>query len=208
MTDNSSVPATASNNGGSGQGISADTIGHVLLDLAGQVPPSAQHTALQPLQAAKSLSQAAASKAAMVSGSLALAPGPFGLLTVLPDLLAVWKIQSQMVSDIAAVYGQSATLSTEHMLYCLFKHSAAQAVRDLAVRTGERWLIRQASGAVLQSVVKRLGARLGQKVMGSGAARFVPLLGAVGVGGYAWYDTRQVAASAIALFEAQAASAV
>jgi len=142
----------------------------------------------------------------MVSGSLALAPGPFGLLTVLPDLLAVWKIQSQMVSDIAAVYGQSATLTTEHMLYCLFKHSAAQAVRDLAVRAGERWLIRQASGAVLQSVVQRLGTRLGQKVLGSGAARFVPLLGAAGVGGYAWYDTRQVAASAIALFEAQARS--
>jgi hypothetical protein len=180
----------------------ADAISHALLELAGRVPDSAQQTALQPRQAAQALTRAAANKAAMTSGTLALAPGPFGLLTVLPDLAAVWKIQSQLVSDIAAVYGQSATLSTEHMLYCLFKHSAAQAVRDLAVRAGERWVIRKASGALMQSIVKRLGARLSQKAVGAGAARFLPVLGALGVGGYAYYDTTQVAASAIALFEA------
>ena len=180
---------------------SAHSLSHALLDIAGRVPHSAQHSALQPRPAARALAQSAANKAAMVSGSLAMAPGPLGLLTVLPDLLAVWKIQSQMVSDIAAVYGQSATLSTEHMLYCLFKHSAAQAVRDLAVRAGERWLIRQASGALLQTIAQRLGARLSQKVLGASAARFVPMLGALGVGGYAYYDTTQVAASAMALFE-------
>lgn len=178
------------------------TLSHALLDIAGRVPHSAQSSALQPRPAARALAQSSAKKAAMVSGSLAMAPGPLGLLTVLPDLLAVWKIQSQMVSDIAAVYGQSATLSTEHMLYCLFKHSAAQAVRDLAVRAGERWLIRQASGALLQTIAQRLGARLSQKVLGASAARFVPMLGALGVGGYAYYDTTQVAASAMALFEA------
>ena len=181
----------------------SDTFSHAVLEIAGRVPASAQSTALQPSQAAHALTRAAARQAALVSGSLAMAPGPLGLLTLLPDLLAVWKIQAQLVSDIAAVYGQSATLSTEHMLYCLFKHSAAQAVRDLAVRAGERWLIRQASGALLQSIAQRVGVRLTQKALGAGAARFVPLLGAMGVGGYAYYDTRQVAASALALFEGQ-----
>ncbi len=184
----------------------AETLSHALLDMAGHVPHSAQPQALYPALAAQALARAAARKAAMVSGSLAMAPGPFALLTVLPDLVAVWRIQLQLVSDIAAVYGQSATLNTGHMLYCLFKHSAAQAVRDLLVRSGERWLIRQASGAVLQTLARRVGSRLAQKVLGTGAARLVPLLGAVGVGGYAWYDTTQVAASAIALFETQSGS--
>ena len=201
MNDSKLVPAAGAGDAAQNTHHSASGITQALLEIAGHVPHSAQASVPQPLQAARALTQTAAKKAAMVSGSLALAPGPLGLLTVLPDLVAVWRIQSQMVSDIAAVYGQSASLSTEHMLFCLFKHSAAQAVRDLAVRSGERWLIRQASGAVLQSIVKRLGTRLSQKLLGSGAARFVPLLGAVGVGGYAYYDTRQVAASAIALFE-------
>lgn len=179
----------------------AEALATAALDIAGRIPTSELPSAAQPLQAAQALARAAAQKAAMTSGTLALAPGPFGLLTVLPDLLAVWRIQSQLVSDIAAVYGQSASLSKEHMLYCLFKHSAAQAVRDLAVRAGDRWLVRKASGALVQNIAKRIGVRLSQKVLGNGAARFFPLLGAVGVGGYAYYDTTKVAASAIALFE-------
>jgi uncharacterized protein (DUF697 family) len=179
----------------------AEALATAALDIAGRIPHSDQPVAAEPRQAAQALTRAAANKAAMTSGTLALAPGPFGLLTVLPDLLAVWRIQSQLISDIAAVYGQSASLSKEHMLYCLFKHSAAQAVRDLAVRAGDRWLVRKASGALVQSIAKRIGVRLSQKVLGNGAARFFPLLGAVGVGGYAYYDTTKVAASAIALFE-------
>jgi hypothetical protein len=179
----------------------AEALATAAMDVAGRIPASEQQVSAQPLQAAQALARAAANKAALTSGTLALAPGPFGLLTVLPDLLAVWRIQSQLVSDIAAVYGQSASLSKEHMLYCLFKHSAAQAVRDLAVRAGDRWLVRKASGALLQNMARRIGVRLSQKVLGNGAARFFPLLGALGVGGYAYYDTTQVAASAIALFQ-------
>jgi len=179
----------------------AEALSTAALDVAGRIPSSDQPTSLEPLQAAQALTRTAANKAAMTSGTLALAPGPFGLLTVLPDLLVVWRTQSQLVSDIAAVYGQTASLSKEHMLYCLFKHSAAQAVRDLAVRAGDRWLVRKASGALVQNIAKRIGVRLSQKVLGNGAARFFPLLGAVGVGGYAYYDTTKVAASAIALFE-------
>jgi uncharacterized protein (DUF697 family) len=182
----------------------AEALATAALSVAGHVPLSEQAVSSQPLQTAKELTRSAANKAALTSGTLALAPGPFGLLTVLPDLLTVWRIQSQLVSDIAAVYGQTASLSKEHMLYCLFKHSAAQAVRDLAVRAGERWLVRKASGALLQNIAKRIGVRLGQKVLGNGAARFFPLLGAVGVGGYAYYDTTKVAASAIALFQQEA----
>jgi len=137
----------------------------------------------------------------MTSGSLAMAPGPLGLLTVLPDLVAVWKLQSQLVSDIAAVYGRSATLSKEQMLYCLFKHSASQVVRDMVVRAGERYLIKRASVGLLQQTAKRLGFQLSQKVIGNSASRFLPVLGAIGVGGYAYYDTSKVAATAMELFE-------
>ena len=43
-------------------------------------------------------------------------PGPLGWLTIAPELLAVWKIQAQMVSDLAGVYGKAATLTREHMV--------------------------------------------------------------------------------------------
>ncbi len=178
-----------------------------VLDLAGTIPASSQTTALQPRATAERLARAAARRAAAVSGSLALPPGPLGLLTVLPDLLAVWKIQSQLVADLAAVYGKTSTLTKEHMLFCLFRHLASQAVRDLAVRAGERWLLQRASVALLQSVASRIGLSLSKRFIGASLSRWLPVAGALGVAGYAYYDTRQVAATAIALFETAPAAA-
>lgn len=179
----------------------ADAVTRALLAVVGHIPESAETTAKVPLPAAQRLTRAAARKAAMTSGSLAMAPGPLGLFTLLPDLIAVWKIQSQLVSDIAAVYGHHGALTREHMIYCLFKHTASQAVRDLVVRAGERYLIKHASLAVIQSVARRLGVKVSKKMIGSGISRFLPVVGAVGVGGYAYYDTAKVAATAIELFE-------
>ena len=52
------------------------------------------------------------------------------------------------------------TLTQEQMLYCLFKHTASQAVRDLAVRVGERVSIKRATLRVLRTVAQRIGVKV------------------------------------------------
>ncbi len=177
-----------------------DQASSAILDLVLHVPPSKEQTALQPAARAHAIGRAAARQATVLAGSLALPPGVLGWITVLPELIGVWRIQAQMVSDIAAVYGKQKTLGREEMLYCLFKHVSAQLFRDVAVRVGERVLVREASTKVLQSIAQALGVKVTQKVLTKGAARFVPLLGAAGVGAYAYFDTLQVAKTAAGLF--------
>ena len=109
-----------------------------LLELVGSIPMSGEHAAAAPRTRARALVRESALKSAAISGSLALPPGPVGLITILPDLFAIWRIQAKLVADIAAVYSKTGFLTTETMLFCLFKHAAAQAVRDLIVRAGER----------------------------------------------------------------------
>lgn len=115
-------------------------------------------------------------------------------------MYAIWRIQAQLVSDIAAVYGKTAHLTQEAMLYCLFRHVAAQAVRDLIVRAGERVLIRRATLRVLQAALRRIGIVTTQRLIGRGLSRWLPFIGAAGVAAYAYYDTRQVGRTAIDLF--------
>ena len=64
-------------------------------------------------------------------------------------MLAVWHIQRQLVADIAALYGRTADLGPSQMMWCLFRHTAAQALRDLSVRVGERVVVRPAAQALL-----------------------------------------------------------
>ncbi len=145
---------------------------------------------------AEGIAHAAARRAALLSGSLALPPGPLGMATVLPDLYMIWKIQRQMVADLFALHGRSAELTRTHMLYCLFRHAASHVVRDVAVRAGQRLVIQQMSTGALRSSLGALGLAITQRAAGNAAGRWVPVLGAAAVASYAYWDTLQVAKSA------------
>jgi hypothetical protein len=173
----------------------------VIERLIAAVPPPTVDQVSDATRAAGKLARDAAQRAALVSGSLALPPGPFGMLTVLPDLLLIWKLQRQMVADIFALHGRTAELTKTHMLYCLFRHLASHVLRDVVVRAGQRAVVRQLSAGALAGALKSLGVSVTQRLAGTAASRWVPLAGAAAVGAYAYWDTLQVAKSASRLLD-------
>ena len=181
-------------------------IGDAIIDLLGRLPQTTESASATPRARAAAIADSAARKAALVSGTLALPPGPLGWLTVLPELYAIWKIQAQMVADIAGTFGRRWQLTREQMLFCLFRHAAAQAFRDIAVQVGERWLIQAAGLASVRTAARKIGVKLTERGIGRGLARWLPVVGAMGVGAYAWYDTRKVARTAIELFSMESAT--
>jgi hypothetical protein len=126
---------------------------------------------------------------------------------VLPDLYLIWKVQRQMVSDIFELHGRSAELTPTHMLYCLFRHLASHVARDVVVRAGQRVVVRQLSAGAVASLLKNVGVSVTQRVAGTAASRWVPVVGAAAVGAYAYWDTQQVAKSARRLLETPASEA-
>jgi len=180
-----------------------DKVADTILNLIGRIPKSSKRASSSPNDVARALANGSAAKAAVISGGLALPPGVLGWVTLLPDLYAIWKLQSQMVSDIAAIYGKSATLTREQMLYCLFRHAAAQAVRDLVVRAGNRYVVHRTTLRALETAARKIGMKVTERTLGNAAARWIPIVGAVGVGAYAYYDTAQVARTAIELFSGE-----
>ena len=177
-------------------------IGGAIERVIADVPPPRTHAMTDPASEASAIAQRAAKQAALLSGSLALPPGPIGMLTVLPDLYLIWKTQRQMVADIFGLYGRSAELTRTHMLYCLFRHAASHVLRDLAVRTGQRVIVQQITSGALQGIVQKVGVTVTKRVLGTAASRWVPLAGAAAVGAYAYWDTLQVARTAHKLLSA------
>jgi hypothetical protein len=161
-----------------------------------EIPPPASGRTDLPDEAAAAIARRAAKRAAVLSGSLALPPGPFGFVTLLPDIYLIWQTQRQMVSDIFGVYGKSAELTPTHMLYCLFRHAASQVVRDVMVRGAERVAVRQLSASALRQALGTVGVSVSQRLATNAAGRWLPLAGAAAVGAYAYWDTMQVAKTA------------
>ncbi|MBK8284481.1 MAG: hypothetical protein IPK97_06130 [Ahniella sp.] len=82
----------------------------------------------------------------------------------------------------------------------IFWHIAAHAVRDLVVRLGERVLVKQTSIVVLQRIAERIGVKVTHGALCKSESRWMPNIGALGVGGEAFYGTAQIANSARDLF--------
>jgi hypothetical protein len=179
----------------------AGKVAKIILNYVAAIPASSERKSRSPDKAARKKANSAAVKAALAAGTFAIPPGGLGWLTILPEMKLVWKIQTQLVADVAALYGKNGTLTQEQMLYCLFRHSASQAVRDLVVRVGDRTLLRPASVRALRVVAERIAVRVTRQAIGKGFSRWLPFVGAVGVGAYAYYDTASVASTAIDLFE-------
>jgi len=182
-------------------GLPARDVAGVIERVIAGVPLPRTARVSNPDHDARAIALRAARQAALLSGSLALPPGPLGLLTVLPDLHLIWHTQRQMVSDIFALYGRTAELSRTHMLYCLFRHAASQVLRDVAVRAGERLVVREVSASALRGMLGSVGVALTQRMAGTAASRWIPVIGAAAVAGYAYWDTQQVAKTAHRLLD-------
>jgi len=169
------------------------------------VPTSTEPKAADPVARAKVIGKSASMKAAAISSALALPPGPAGLLTIIPDLLLIWKLQGQMVADVAGAYGKSVVLTREGMLYCLFKHAGAQMVRNMVVAEGSRLLIRRATPEILTKTLERVGLTFSSRIAGQAASRWLPVAGAMGVGAFAYYDTNRISKTAQQTFAADIA---
>ncbi len=123
-----------------------------------------------------------------MAGGLALTTGPLGILTIIPDLVAFLKIQSNMISDIAEVFNKQVTSTRKQMIHCLFKHTTGQGARDLIIKIGT------------QMAIKKIGISTSRHIAKKAIARCIPIVGAVGVGAFAYYDTARVGKTAIELF--------
>jgi hypothetical protein len=168
--------------------------------LVAEIPNSDEVADAHAEERARELTRAASWRAATISGTLALPPGSLGIMTILPDLLGIWRLQAKLVADIAALYGEKARLTQETLLYCLFRHAVAQVIRDLVVRVGERIVVQRASWTLSRKLLHRIGIEIIQRVTGRSVARLLPLIGAMGVAGYAFYDTAKVGQTAIEFF--------
>lgn len=168
--------------------------------LVSQIPSSSQRAGGDALERARRVAKTAALKSAAVSGSFSLPIGPLGLATVVPDLLALWRIQAQMVADIATILGKKDVLTSETMVYCLFKHGGVAITRRLFAPEGDDVVVQRIANRTLAQLLEKIAVRMMQRIAAKSIARWVPIVGALGAGAYAYYDTTQVAANALELF--------
>jgi hypothetical protein len=160
-----------------------------------EIPDSHEPEADDPHAASDKIIKRSCKKAGLLSASLSLPTGPLGLITLLPDLTGVWRIQSQMVLDIASAYGEPKRLSREEMLFFLFRHSVSHLVGEIVTKSGERYIVRKLSERAFGNIVERLALRIGGRLTLRATKIVFPLVGSAFLGMYSYRDTLRVGAT-------------
>jgi hypothetical protein len=176
-----------------------DDVFALLAELISDVPTTAEQQTSNAFTRARELIADASVKAAGISGTIALQATPSAWPVIISELAAIWRLQAQMVADVGAAFGKNGRLTEESIVYCLFRHTAAQFVRELVTGVVERRKSHNSSRAT-DSALEKIGTEILQRITRRKSSRWLPVLGALAVAAYAYYDTDQVGQTAIEFF--------
>jgi len=137
-------------------------------------------------------------KCASVSGLASLAPGPFGMLTIVPDLIIVLRLQTEMLAKLSVAYNKEKAISKELVLFMLFQGVGVTGISFVVVKSTQI-IVKRASARILQRIVAMLGGRILQRTAGQAVARWIPGLGAAAMAIWVRYMTRKIGTEAINL---------
>lgn len=169
--------------------------------LSSEIPRSTLSPVLEPHTPARALIDRYAVQSGLISGGLALPPGPFGLVTILPDLAILWRNHIKMIADLAALHDKTQHLVPEVILYCLFEHTTTQPVCDFMDKMGSGITLERSSWHAIQKLSEACALRVAQRLARIAISRYVPIVGAVAIAAYAYRETRLVGKNALYFLE-------
>ena len=138
----------------------------------------------------------AAREAFLVSSAASLPPGPAGMLTLVPEFVAVTKIQVNLVYRIAKYYGKEGSVDRVTLLL-VFGQAFGIGAGRIALREAEKRLaVRLLQERAGRTLGQRLGARVGRRMALAGLGRWIPLVSAPVFGLIARSLTRKIGAHA------------
>lgn len=123
-----------------------------------------------------------------IAAAANLIPGPFGALTILPELTGIIRNQIQMIYDIGVAQGREAHLNGDLLLSIFYTVTGGGAISLAAVKGGQL-VVKRASLRVLQRIIVWLGGKITQRALKAFLARWVPIVGAGAMGLWARQST-------------------
>ncbi|MBP7510199.1 MAG: TerB family tellurite resistance protein [Prolixibacteraceae bacterium] len=140
---------------------------------------------------AQSIVNTYALKCSSVSGVAGLVPGPLGMLSIIPDIVMVLRLQTEMLAKLSVAYNKEKIVTKELVLFMLFQGVGAAGISFVAVKAGQV-IVKRASTRIIQRMVAMMGGRILQRAVARTAARFLPIIGASAMAIWVGYMTRKI----------------
>jgi len=146
------------------------------------------------------MTRVASWKAFAISAAAAIPGGPIGLALILPELAAVTKVQMNLIYRIAEFYGKRPQLNPTIILLIYANQAMISLEKQLLKKVGSRIIIKALSSKSLRPIINKVGAKIGSRVLGRLAGRWIPFVLAPIFGAFSKMMTTQIGIQCIKLF--------
>lgn len=146
------------------------------------------------------MTRKAAWQAFVISTTAGIPPGPFGMMTILPELLTITKIQINLVYKIAKFYGKVQQVTTPILLHILATALGIVLGRNLLEKIGTRIVVKALSTQSIKILAQKLGVRITQKVLARIGGRWIIFISAPIFGAFSKMQTTRVGNAANEIF--------
>ncbi|WP_094584424.1 TerB family tellurite resistance protein [Synechococcus sp. BO 8801] len=133
---------------------------------------------------------------AAISGGFNLAPGPWGLVGIVPELTLIFRNQLMLIYDVGMAYGKSDVL-TKELLAGVLLDAFGIGAGSLIVMQGSKLIVKRVSLRVFQRIVTLLAGKVTQQALKSALSKWVPVLGAAAMAAWVHYMTKKVGRKAV-----------
>jgi hypothetical protein len=117
----------------------------------------------------------AAQKAFKISTALGLLPGPIGFISILPEVVALTKLQINLIYRIARHYDRAEMVDKEIVLLILANVLGVAGGETLIRRAGTTLVIRSANTRIVRGFARRIGTHVIDAAAEKMIGRWIPL---------------------------------
>lgn len=127
----------------------------------------------------------------LIAAGSSLVPGPWGMLTAVPEIALIIKNQLKMIYDIGQAYGKGKIMNRD-LLLSVFASGIGLGATSLAMMHGSKYIIKRASLRFFQKLVIMLAGRVSQQLIKSIVSKYLPVAGSIVMGAWARHSTQTI----------------
>jgi hypothetical protein len=139
-------------------------------------------------------------KAFGISTAAALPPGPLGLATIIPELMAVTKIQMNLIYAIAAHHKKEGKLNPTLVLLIFANEAGVEIGKVVTNKMGTSFIIRVLGSGAIRAIAKKIGIRISTRITQKAVGRWIPFIMAPVFGAFSRAMTQRIGEESDRLF--------
>jgi hypothetical protein len=135
-------------------------------------------------------------KAFKISTALGLIPGPIGFVSILPEVVALTKLQINLIYRIARHYDRAEEVDKEIVLLILANVLGVAGGEALIRKAGSALVMRSANTRVVKALARKVGTHIIDTAAEKAIGRWIPFLTAPLFGYFSRSLTRKIGVEA------------